>query len=61
MEKILIWMSLITFFSSANGVPPLRKMIRIPLPSSTISLDPTAVQDDSSLWVSRQVNCQLIE
>lgn len=34
--------------------------IRIPLHASSVSLDPTAVQDQSSLWVSRQINCQLV-
>ena len=34
--------------------------LQIPLPAQTVSLDPTAVQDQSSLWVSRQVNCQLM-
>ncbi|MBV9576858.1 MAG: hypothetical protein JO149_09565 [Gammaproteobacteria bacterium] len=34
--------------------------LRIPLHASTISLDPSKVQDVSSLWVSRQINCQLI-
>jgi MarR-like DNA-binding transcriptional regulator SgrR of sgrS sRNA len=33
--------------------------ILIPLSTSKISLDPTYVQDTASLWVARQVNCQL--
>ncbi len=36
------------------------KELKIPLHASMISLDPTAVQDQSSLWVSRQINCQLV-
>lgn len=34
--------------------------LNIPLPAAEVSLDPTAVQDQSSLFVSRQVNCQLV-
>mgnify|MGYP001615890027 CR=1 FL=1 len=44
------------YIESANTAEPLR----IPLHASHISLDPTAVQDLSALWVSRQVNCQLV-
>lgn len=35
------------------------KFLKIPLHTSAIWLDPTQVQDFSSLWVSRQINCQL--
>jgi hypothetical protein len=32
----------------------------VPVPASLISLDPTSVQDQSSLWVARHVHCQLV-
>jgi hypothetical protein len=35
--------------------------IRIPLPARAINLDPSGVQDSHSLWVSRQLNCQLVK
>lgn len=41
------------------GAGPAREL-HIPLPAAQVSLDPTAVQDQSSLWVSRQLNCQLV-
>jgi len=34
--------------------------IKIPLRSTYITLEPYKLQDISSLWVSRQINCQLI-
>lgn len=33
--------------------------INILLPATTVSLDPSIILDQSSLWVSRQLNCQL--
>ena len=35
--------------------------LNIPLHATKISLDPATVQDVSSLWVSRQINCQLLQ
>lgn len=37
-----------------------QKILNIPLHAAKISLDPTGIQDLSSLFVSRQVNCQLV-
>lgn len=34
--------------------------LRIPLQTASVSLDPSHVQDASSLFVSRQINCQLV-
>lgn len=34
--------------------------IHIPLRSSYVVLDPSKLQDLSSMWVSRQINCQLV-
>jgi len=42
--------------SEARKTPPLR----VPLAASQINLDPSQIQDQSSLWVSRHLNCQLI-
>jgi len=36
-----------------------KNRLRIPLAATQISFDPSGVQDQSSLWVSRQINCQL--
>jgi hypothetical protein len=36
------------------------KELRVTLQPSVISLDPGGVQDSQSLFVSRQVNCQLV-
>jgi len=36
-------------------------VLNIPLHATQISLDPATVQDVSSLWVSRQINCQLLQ
>ncbi len=35
------------------------EVLKIPLHASSISLNPTSVQDTSSLWVARQIDCQL--
>lgn len=48
-------------FVLSLGAALLRaEVLNIPLPAAEVSLDPTAVQDQSSLFVSRQVNCQLV-
>jgi ABC-type transport system substrate-binding protein len=36
------------------------KILEIPILSAHISLDPTQVQDANSLWIARQINCQLV-
>lgn len=63
MEKILKSFFLFLFIvviSPSSKAQSKDKLLRIPLHSSTISLNPAGIQDQSSLWVSRQVNCQLI-
>lgn len=71
MEKILRPMKIIVVIlavfcappSFSNNLPSIPKTLpslRIPLHTSTVSLDPTGVQDGASLWVSRQINCQLV-
>lgn len=64
MEKILKKSCLVILLLMA-GLPSfadsaMTTAIRIPLATSFVSLDPSGIQDQSSLWVSRQVNCQLI-
>lgn len=61
MERILIIALGIALTSgSGSQASPLPAPIRIPLSATVISLNPAGVQDDSSLWISRQVNCQLV-
>lgn len=62
MEKILIniLIFLLVFATLKEGVSWANPVVRIPLYASQISLDPTNVQDQSSLWVSRHINCQII-
>lgn len=36
------------------------EIIRVPLVAQQVSLDPSGIQDQSSLFVSRQLNCQLV-
>lgn len=52
MAKILIFLLALSQFA-------LAKEINILLPAKNISLDPGGVIDQSSLWVNRQVHCQL--
>lgn len=52
---IIVFMFLIFADTKAN-----KRELRITLQPSTISLDPGGVQDSQSLFVSRQVNCQLV-
>lgn len=52
MVKSIAWLLFFPLAAQAS--------LQIPLPAKAISLDPTAVQDQSSLWISRQVNCQLM-
>ncbi|MCW5590070.1 MAG: hypothetical protein KIT27_10490 [Legionellales bacterium] len=51
---------LIFLFSLPLIVKAEEKILRIPLHTSLISFNPALEQDFSSLWVSRQVNCQLL-
>lgn len=61
MEKVLI--AIIFLFSMANTTVyalPNPMGLNIPLQESIISLDPTHIQDVPSLFISRQINCQLV-
>lgn len=49
----LVWASL-------AGAAESSQKIRIPLLAKQVSLDPSGIQDQSSLLVSRQLNCQLV-
>src|SRR4051794_5858922 len=59
LSRFLFFVFLPGILASVSRVPKGNEL-QIPVPAGTISLDPTAVQDQSSLWVSRQVNCQLV-
>lgn len=59
MEKILIFLVVFAFSIASYGEGYLQPL-RIPLHAAKITLDPSGVQDLSSLLVSRQVNCQLV-
>lgn len=48
------------FLLFAGAARAEERPIRIPLPSANVNLDPTGVQDVSSLLVARQLNCQLV-
>lgn len=54
--KHLLFLFCIVFMHSINA----KTILRIPLNSTSISLDPRHMQDISSLLVSRQISCQLI-
>lgn len=60
MHKVLIIVIsiLVSFPFAANAL--LNDELKITLQSSVISLDPGGIQDSQSLFVSRQVNCQLV-
>ena len=62
MEKILnyiIFLSYLLFSVNVFGTPT-EPPLKIPLNAAKVSLDPSGIQDRSSLFVSRQVNCQLV-
>lgn len=60
MEKILKRLALIiALFSSCNAYAN-PSSLKIPLQTMKVSLDPSHIQDLPSLFVSRQVNCQLM-
>lgn len=61
MEKILsISLVLMFIFVSPVYAESGIETLKIPLQKSVISLDPAHVQDVPSLFVSRQINCQLV-
>lgn len=57
VSVIILITSLLSVVARANSSAD---PIRIPLRAVTITLDPGGIQDSQSLFVSRQVNCQLI-
>lgn len=57
MDKVL---KLIIIYFSILGNVSHSTELNIPLQKSLISLDPTHIQDVPSLFVSRQINCQLV-
>ncbi len=59
MAKIILTIFIFSIFMADQALGK-EAILRIPLHASTISLDPSKVQDISSLWVSRQINCQLV-
>ena len=60
MEKILKVGLILSLLVSCLGVGLADNVLNIPLHAATLSLNPTGVQDRSALWVSRQINCQLV-
>ena len=61
MEKILIFFIINLFFMNAIAYAYADSdSIKIPLQTASVSLDPSHIQDTSSLFVSRQLNCQLV-
>jgi ABC-type transport system substrate-binding protein len=61
MGKILAAYLIIAAFAAGESYAGSKdRVLRIPLAARMVSLDPTEVQDQSSLWVSRQINCQLL-
>lgn len=50
----------VVLFGFVTAIVAHARVINVPLYSKMISLDPTGMQDQSSLWVSRHVNCQLV-
>lgn len=61
METILkISLFVIILYFELSSVQAKTSVIKIPLYSKSISIDPNEALDQSSLWVSRQLNCQLV-
>lgn len=56
LKILLLWAWMINLATADDS----SKVLNIPLHSARISLDPSGIQDISSLFVSRQVNCQLV-
>lgn len=59
MAKILS-ISFIFIFCTNINVFANSNVLKIPLQTALISLDPSHIQDAPSLFVSRQINCQLV-
>lgn len=58
--NIILCVILLSFYSFQIKAEPVKNDLRVTLQSSVISLDPGGIQDSQSLFVSRQVNCQLV-
>jgi MarR-like DNA-binding transcriptional regulator SgrR of sgrS sRNA len=59
MEKIIKVLILFFLFMTSK-ICFAEVIIRAPLHANSAVLDPTKLQDISSLWVSRQINCQVM-
>lgn len=57
LNALILASEIISFCAVVNAN---ESALRVGLPASSITLDPTGVQDQASLWVSRQIQCQLI-
>ncbi|MFZ2314567.1 MAG: ABC transporter substrate-binding protein [Gammaproteobacteria bacterium] len=60
MKKIIIIIIILYCLPIISKADSSVNELRVTLQSSFISLDPGGVQDSQSLFVSRQVNCQLV-
>tara|TARA_R110000868_G_scaffold168175_1_gene402754 strand:- start:1063 stop:2508 length:1446 start_codon:yes stop_codon:yes gene_type:complete len=60
MEKVLIKFIMTVCIAIYSMHALAEEAIKIPLQTSLISLDPSHIQDMPSLFVSRQINCQLV-
>ena len=60
MEKILTLIGTVFYLFFASAAFAEVDSLKIPLQTARVSLDPSHIQDTSSLFVSRQINCQLV-
>lgn len=61
MKKTLAFMLLFSMTVICHALAHIDENgLTVPLPVSKISFDPTHIQDVASLFVSRQINCQLV-
>ena len=60
MGKVMRWMTVMPLLLMPLMKTLAERVLNIPLHAAKVSLDPTGVQDRSTLWVSRQINCQLV-
>ena len=60
MKKTVQRISLFIVCINAFVVSYAEKIIRIPLHATYVTLEPYKLQDIASLFVSRQINCQLV-
>lgn len=60
MKKIIQKIGIFILCINVLIVSYAGEIIKIPLRSTYVTLEPYKLQDISSLWVSRQINCQLV-